>query len=478
MVEALRQFFELNRIIILFVYGLVFFVLGLAIALQSRSYSRLNLARALGWLAAFGLTHGLHEWGDIFIPIQATYLSASLVRALQILQVILLAVSFACLLQFGVSTLRPLRGRWRWLAVAPVAMFAAWMLGFIALGLRLAPDTETWLRQGSIFARYLLGFPGGLLSAYGLRHQAMTRIAPLGLPHIVGTLRVAGFALVGYAFFGGLIGPPADFFPANVLNSETVVATIGVPPPVLRSLVGLAMTIAVIRGLEIFDVEVERRIEKMERAQIVAMERERIGRELHDNVIQGIYSAGLMIESARRQLNGQSVLAPTLDRAMVTLNQAISDLRRYIFELRPEEQPTDLAEGLRRLAEDARLRSLVEVHLELDLPEGIRLSPIRTGHILAITGEALSNVARHSRAQHAQVRAWSHNGRLRLVIRDNGVGFSPGDLAAEHGSGQGGGMGLRNMRDRARLLGGELTIESQPGQGTTVILDVPWEELG
>ncbi|MER3515044.1 MAG: histidine kinase, partial [Chloroflexota bacterium] len=78
--------------------------------------------------------------------------------------------------------------------------------------------------------------------------------------------------------------------------------------------------------------------------------------------------------------------------------------------------------------------------------EGIRLSPIRTGHILAITGEALSNVARHSRAQHAQVRAWSHNGRLRLVIRDNGVGFSPGDLAAEHGSGQSGGMGLRNMR--------------------------------
>lgn len=476
MIEALRQFFELNRIIILFIYGLVFFVLGLAIALQSRSYSRLNLARALGWLAAFGLTHGLHEWGDIFIPIQATYLSAPFVRALQILQVILLAVSFACLLQFGVSTLRPLRGRWRWLAALPPALLTAWALWFIALALRLAPDVETWLRQGNILARYLLGFPGGLLSAYGLRHQAMTRIAPLGLPHIVGTLRVAGFALIGYAIFGGLIGPPEDFFPANVLNSETVIATIGVPPPVLRSLVGLIMTMAVIRALEVFDVEVERRIEKMERAQIVAIERERIGRELHDNVIQGIYSAGLMIESARHQLNGHSALAPTLDRAMVTLNQAINDLRRYIFELRPQEQITDLAEGLRRLAEDARLRSLVEVHLELDLPEGMSLSPTRTSHILAITGEALSNVARHSHAQQAQVRAWSEDGRLRLVIQDNGVGFSPGAPAAEYGTGPSGGMGLRNMRDRARLLGGELTIESQPGQGTTVILDVPWEE--
>jgi signal transduction histidine kinase len=471
----LRDFFQLNQTVILFVYGLVFFVLGLAIALHSRSYSRLDLARSLGWLAAFGLAHGLHEWGDIFIPIQATYLSAPFVQVLQIVQVLLLAVSFVCLLQFGVATLRPLRQQQRWLALLPAALLGVWTIAFITPSFHVGHDLDARLRQGGILARYLLGFPGGLLAAYGLRQQAFTRIAPLGLPFIVSTLRVAGFALVVYAFVAGLIGPPGDFFPANVLNHETVVALIGIPPEVLRSVIGLVLTVAVIRVLEVFDLEVERRIEKMERTQVVALERERIGRELHDSVIQTIYSAGLMVETARRQLDGASPLAMTLEQAMMVLNAAIHDLRRFIFELRPERELTDLAEGLRQLAEDARLRSLVEVSLEMDLPEQASMAPARTGHVLAITGEALSNVARHSRARRADVRAWSDNGRLHLTIRDDGVGFAPGSAAVERDAG---GMGLGNMRDRARMLGGNLSVESQPGRGTTVALDMPWEESG
>ena len=71
--DTLRTLFENNRDLILFVYGMIFFTLGLMIALQSRRYSRLDLARSLKWLAAFGLIHGLHEWGDLFIPIQAAY---------------------------------------------------------------------------------------------------------------------------------------------------------------------------------------------------------------------------------------------------------------------------------------------------------------------------------------------------------------------------------------------------------------------
>ena len=73
-VEALAELFETNRIIVLTVYGQVFFVLGLAIALQSLKRSTLALARPLPWLAAFGIVHGFHEWGYLFIPIQSGYL--------------------------------------------------------------------------------------------------------------------------------------------------------------------------------------------------------------------------------------------------------------------------------------------------------------------------------------------------------------------------------------------------------------------
>ena len=73
---SITEFFELNREIIFFIYGLVFFLLGFAIILQTRQSSRLDLARNLRWLAAFGITHGFHEWGDLFVHIQTIYLSA------------------------------------------------------------------------------------------------------------------------------------------------------------------------------------------------------------------------------------------------------------------------------------------------------------------------------------------------------------------------------------------------------------------
>lgn len=78
-------FFEANHDIFFFVYGLVFFELGLAIAFQSRTHSRLDLARSLNWLALFGIFHGLYEWGDIFIPIQSVNLASPSVRFLTVL---------------------------------------------------------------------------------------------------------------------------------------------------------------------------------------------------------------------------------------------------------------------------------------------------------------------------------------------------------------------------------------------------------
>ena len=117
---SLNDFFALNKEIILFVYGLGFFILGFAIILQAQRSSRLELARSLMWLAAFGITHALNEWGDLFIPIQAHYLDPVAVKVLLVVQLLLLAGSFACLFEFGISVLRPFNG-------------AGWMRGVPAI---------------------------------------------------------------------------------------------------------------------------------------------------------------------------------------------------------------------------------------------------------------------------------------------------------------------------------------------------------
>src|SRR5512144_34743 len=104
---SIGEFFTINRQLVLFVYGLGFFILGFAILLQVQQSSRLELARSLRWLAAFGITHAFNEWGDLFIPIQAQYLSPTIIKLLLIIQLILLAASFACLFEFGISVLSP-----------------------------------------------------------------------------------------------------------------------------------------------------------------------------------------------------------------------------------------------------------------------------------------------------------------------------------------------------------------------------------
>lgn len=465
MVDALRHFFELNEVIVLFVYGQVFFVMGLAIALQSRRHSHLELADSLLWLALFGSLHGLHEWGYIFIPVQATYVSQEIVILLEMIQVVLLALSFGCLFAFGADLIR---NRWRRMMILPLVFMGIWCLWFGLTGMVRGITDPEWLREAAIGARYALGLPASLVTAYGLRYQAEQTIKPLNLGHIYRTLRVAGFTFIGYGFLAGLIVPAGDFFPAAWLNEERVLAVLGTPASVLRSLAGLIMVTAIIRAMEVFDLEVERLIERMELEKNLAAERERIGRELHDGAIQQAYTAGLIIQSARRQVEAESLVGQRLDRAMTALNEAIASLRAYMSELRPTPENVSLEEGLRQQAADPRLSTLLDIRLDVAGLDDVSFDPAQTNHVLAIVGEALANAARHAEARHVEIRARKRDGVFWLQVEDDGRGFAAGE--------DGGGYGLRNMRDRARLLGGHLSVESAPGEGARITLEMPWEE--
>jgi hypothetical protein len=230
---SLADFFNINRQIIFFVYGLVFFVLGAAILLQVRQSSRLDLARSLRWLAAFGIAHAFNEWGDLFIPLQSSYLDPVIINILKVLQLILLAVSFACLFEFGVSVLRPL-GRARWLHGFPAGIVGVWALVIFFILLPIIPDITLWFRTANALARYFIGFPGAMLSAYGLRVHTLQRIKPLNVPVIVSMLRISGVSLGVYGVLAGLIPPPVGFFPGTLINAQVFQQLVGIPVVVFR----------------------------------------------------------------------------------------------------------------------------------------------------------------------------------------------------------------------------------------------------
>jgi len=464
---SLNEFFTLNRDIIFFIYGLGFFILGFAIILQSQTSSRLELARSLRWLAAFGITHALNEWGDLFIPIQTNYLSVAVVRLLFILQIILLAVSFACLFEFGVSMLNSVN-RLRWLRGFPSVLLAGWVFVIFFVILPFEPDLKAWHHIANALARYFIGFPGGLLAAYGLRMYTIRRIQPLNVPGIFRNLRIAGVSLGIYAVLGGLIPPPVNFFPGNILNTHTFEQLVGVPPILFRTLISIVIVAAIIRSLEVFDLETQRTIEKLEQLQIISAEHERLARELHDGAIQKVYTAGLLVESASRLTKPETELGTRLERAVIVLNDAIVDLRRNLTELHHPNvlQSTEpISDLFLKFGQDPYYNSLVNISVDLKVSEEKMLSTARTDHVRAIVNDALANVVRHARARNVKIQVSDLGERLKIAIMDDGVGLPPNVQA---------GYGLRNMRDRSRLLNGEINFSASSNKGTTIILEIPW----
>lgn len=463
MVALLREWLLVNRPLILFVYGQVFFIFGFAILLRSRQRSRLSLARSLPWLAGFGVLHGLNEWGDLFLPIQQQFLSPPILVLLESFQLILLAVSFACLFQFGMELLRPFPKRWQWLRTLPFLVLILWLVGPFWFGLTLSEGTEEWRLWANVLARYMLCVPGGFLAGYGLLKQARLQIRPLGLVSIERMVNIAAGALITYGILGGLIVPAAPLFPANILNVDVFTQTLVFPPPVFRSLTGLVLAVAIIRTLEVFDVEMERLILHMEERQVISSERERMARDLHDGALQQVYAAGLLAQSLAKKAPPES--SEGLQRLVLAINQTIEQLRTFLTQAQAEIQNIELIPALESVIAETRL--VVPIETRWETPRPPLLTPEQISHLTAFTREALSNAIRHAQTESIEVRLECVDERLRLTIRDFGLGLPE---TAEAG------FGLRNMRDRARLLGAELRFESLPSKGTTITLDLPIEE--
>lgn len=200
----------------------------------------------------------------------------------------------------------------------------------------------------------------------------------------------------------------------------------------------------------------------------VVSERNRIGMDLHDGVIQSIYAVGLTLESMRLTLDEESETQSLLDTAIWGLNGAIQDIRNFIMDLRPRRFKGDLREGIQQLVREFQANTLVPVQLHITArTESLKGLAART--FFLTTQEALANVARHARAKSVGVSLVEHAGQVILTVGDDGRGFDPDARSLRVGH------GLANMEARARELHGSFQLRSAPRQGTTIRLSLPVE---
>jgi two-component system, NarL family, sensor histidine kinase DevS len=212
------------------------------------------------------------------------------------------------------------------------------------------------------------------------------------------------------------------------------------------------------------------RLNLQQRRLAVLEERERIGMDLHDGVIQSIYAVGLTLEHARLLMKEDSSQAGhRIEQAITDLNSTIRDIRAYILDLRPRQLHNEnLMQGVHRLVSEFRANTLVEVTMQgpadgmADLPDTQAIA------LFHICQEALANIAKHARAQHVNLTLWNTADRALLEVQDDGRGFDVEKVRLTLGH------GLSNMQTRARNAGGDVDFTSEPGLGTTVLAWVPF----
>jgi signal transduction histidine kinase len=486
MVDQLTIFFTINDTIVQFIHGQVFFLLGVMMGLQwLLQRSRLELARALPWLAAFGVLEAVATWGNAFIPIQERLLAPDVIQNLRLLQLFIYLLTFATLLGFGLRLSEPVVPPW---AAIYVPLVVVLVVTAMLASVRAMTNGVDAVGNATVEAllRYALCLPAALLVAYGLRLQAGRMVGALKSERLIRVLRVAGFGFIFYAVFEGIFVPAAPFFPANVINAERLFAATGIPIGIYRSAAGAVITLFLFLSLNAFRIEVDRLSTMLQRQQSLIAERERISRDLHDGTIQSIYAAGLMVDDARQSLSEVGATHRTddagaaeaveqarvqLDSVMTVLNKTNDEIRNYIYDLRRTVSgDEDLTRGLLDIVAEFRLRTSVPVDWAVDGCGGITLSPEQRQHVYQIVREALSNVARHASATRAQVSlkyddcAEDVARRVEVRVSDNGKGAAQTTARP--------GRGLLNMRERAALLNADIEVLGTPGKGTVVTLVV------
>ncbi len=198
-------------------------------------------------------------------------------------------------------------------------------------------------------------------------------------------------------------------------------------------------------------------------------ERQRIAREIHDTLSQGLTALVMQLDAAHSYFlkghaaQGQEVVM----HAMTHARTVLTETRYVLHDLRTDKpRPDDLAEMVQE--EIDRFMTTTGISCDAELDALVNTPPVHCTHVLRVVTEGLTNITRHARARHAWVRVIPREQKLEIEIADDGVGFEPTAVIPSAGH-----YGLIGLHERARLIGGQLAIRSSPGNGTTLRIDVP-----
>jgi signal transduction histidine kinase len=439
------------------------------IALQQNIQKETNfpLLKAIDNLGLFGVIHAFVEWlimfviADIFPNEKLVFLMAA---------VLMNALSFTILLYFGIKVV-DYKGtgstQLKWL---PWVLFILWVLFYQSSIISNGEISSKTNLDFDTLCRYFIGFPAAILTAAALYYNAIA-LETMKLKKAALKFKLLAGSFVSYGVFAGLLVNKRDFFPANIINKQAFLELFGFPVELGRMLSAICITILFIGIIDIFRLENNIKMQNLMQERVASQERRRLGRELHDGIIQDLFASGLQLESLLVE-NDVDFLHRELSQIKNNLNSGILKIREFIEKVSAKNM--DL--GQLRIQLDENINnfkkiSQANINLHYDIPDITfrQVSSDKLTQIYYIIQEAISNSIKHSYASDIEVKIDFDLRSIIVEIKDNGKGFDK-STAGSHRK-----FGLNSMQERAASINGILNINSD-NSGTKVMLIVPWEE--
>ncbi|GAA3503492.1 sensor histidine kinase [Streptomyces prasinosporus] len=350
-----------------------------------------------------------------------------------------------------------------WILAAAVVCGLVYAAGPVLPGIsRSRRAAALWLTAVSTVWLVLLALsPDGVWVAfplYFLQLHLLPRRAGLAAVAATAVAAIAGFAVHQGSFNAAMVIGPA---------------------------LGAAVAVAVVWGYQALYRESEQRRRLIEeltatRADLAAAqhtagvlaERERLAREIHDTLAQGLSSIQLLLRAAERALpQTPENAACYVDQARQTAVDNLAEARRFVAALSPPAlEGTTLASALERLCATTSTRHRITARFHLT-GEPVQLATAHEVALLRVAQSALANTVRHAEAATAELTLSYLGDHVAVDVVDDGRGFDPDQLPAPDP--ESGGFGLAAMRARVHALGGTLTVESAPGHGTALAAQLP-----
>lgn len=479
------EFFELKLFanvpqlcLLYFFYGLAFVFLGISIAVKDMKGSELKLAGSLWLLAGFGFSHGAHEWLELYLILQGQYISTNEILLVRLATMLVVVLSFLFLLQFGLTLVRSINNRRKWLNWITPALTLFWVI-YLWISYGFSMDIQ-FFERADILSRSTFGISGGLITAYGLVTYSR-ELKNLSLS-ISKNLLYAGVAFAFYSIFAGVV-PSFSVLPYFPVRIE-----------MLRAMSAVLIACFIIKALNISDLETRKKLEQQLKNLAQTDKMASLGRfaaGIAHEINNPLTNASLNAQTLRTKLEGccgsddilkkVDAIGRNVDKASIIARELLQFSRNTETEMKPVNINAIIQGAITLL--QYKFKDIT-VHRTLSDMSYVMGDPVKLEQVFV---NILDNSIQAMPEGTGDIRIESsHNeGWVKVKIADSGMGISAENIPkafdpffSTKDIGVGTGLGLSICYGIVSQHNGSIDIESTEGEGTMVTIILPAADKG